>query len=558
MASSPPESRPPSLARLRPKLSSYTPARRPSMRFFRRSSSVVLPHDTHSSFQDTPSKKSFLSKSPVLRPAKKVLAILREQKQSAHSTLSSSRNPPTETHSSSSPPLRDDCTNETPTSAAGARNTTSPIGSNAREQSSLESSFAASVDTPNHSPPPVDVASSDVSEDFANSFNAARGRPVSPNVSTSAKPPSHKRSSHLHNNDLPFIDDVGPHGVSFTPVGEEEHTVPEAPSSKIENDRFAPYDQPIRALQMELDSLRVDKEQMGATLQQHDRQRNILLNSLRTRAEESSAEVEQLSRQLKDTRKRLSCRIRELEEEADIQTKRHAEQIEYHLALEIQLRAEIDRLRGATTEQEGRNASTQRFVRTESSPLLTARRKRALARATHDASITNSRASTGTDFNSSGAHSGVHPNFARVRSAGNVYETARRPASRFDVRRPPSRTTTFNRRGTPASLEVGAVSAKTLARRSLLRRSFIAHIHSSRYRSTRAVWNDFFGAENEQITPEQFSRAVRGLAIAADAHDRDLELLRQEVSGAEENDTGVMTWEMFVRFYSITKHESVC
>lgn len=102
-------------------------------------------------------------------------------------------------------------------------------------------------------------------------------------------------------------------------------------------------------------------------------------------------------------------------------------------------------------------------------------------------------------------------------------------------------------------------SVKTVARRSLIRRALIAHIQSTRYRSARMAWFDFFGAEGNHISYELFAKAVRSLAVAADARDRDLELLLEEVcslessSVTERKKAAVVSWAMFARFYQKTK-----
>lgn len=135
------------------------------------------------------------------------------------------------------------------------------------------------------------------------------------------------------------------------------------------------------------------------------------------------------------------------------------------------------------------------------------------------------------------------------------------------------------------------LSAKTLARRSLIRRAMIAHIQSPRYRSARMAWFDFFGAQGNHISYDLFARAVRSLAVAADARDDDLDVLKLEVMGDDdgcgekaaaiagatrrnaarirdgnddddddacseedaEEDEDLLSWAMFARFYQKTK-----
>lgn len=416
---------------------------------------------------------------------------------------------------------------------------------NVSDRSSLESSCTGAGDDASHESAVLDVVTSDVSDDLANVSKVIQGR------GSSSEAVSLRQAGFTHEptNDLLFIDDVNTQSIAFNLVGDEEDTVPAAPTSKIEADCFATYDEHVRTLQAELDTLKADREKTNTAFRQHNRQQNILLNSLRTRAEESSDEVKQLIRQLRDTRKRLNRRIRELEENAEVQKVQYTEQTEQQRTVEAQLRAEVGRLRKGAANAKAMTAPAQRLARTDSLPASTARRRRTSAKALHglypDSQLrTNSLSSEG--------QFGLHPNFDRVRSASNVHEVACRTLTHPNVYRSLTQT---HQEGAFTPMETSKVSSKTLARRSLLRRSFVAHIHSSRYKSIDTAWHDFFGVENGQVTPEQFSRAVRRLAIAANARDCDLELLRQEVSGAEENDTGVVTWGMFVRFYGLTKHE---
>lgn len=138
------------------------------------------------------------------------------------------------------------------------------------------------------------------------------------------------------------------------------------------------------------------------------------------------------------------------------------------------------------------------------------------------------------------------PVMERARSVGNVHEARRRG------REPPAGSI---RRST--STASGPGSARSAARRSLLRRALVAHVHSVRYTSAAAAWERFFSGEGGVVSPEQFARAVRGLAVAADARDKDVDALRVEVcGGVETGDTGGVTWPMFVRFYGRTRGES--
>lgn len=99
------------------------------------------------------------------------------------------------------------------------------------------------------------------------------------------------------------------------------------------------------------------------------------------------------------------------------------------------------------------------------------------------------------------------------------------------------------------------------------------------------AWFDFFGAQGNQISYDLFARAVRSLAVAADARDADLDVLKLELMGddddggaavrtrkkamrvgdedgedddddacsEEEEEEDLLSWAMFARFYQKTK-----
>lgn len=339
--------------------------------------------------------------------------------------------------------------------------------------------------------------------------------------------------------DLLFVDDVG-EGTAyiFDIVGEEEDAVPEAPGLGTVGDDTEEGEL-VKSLRQELKSLRGENGRLQGVLKGKEVEYDEELRALKRSVREKEAEVEDLGRQLKETRWRLQKRIKEVEEEAETERARHAKEMERKRGIEERLRSELERWRG------GRG-----FVRTESSPTLEGRRRK------REEEYDRARGgSSGAESVSSGSGTGPHPNFARVRSAGNVHENVRRTTSRPELHAVGGRPG-HGRRFSSASNDAAFVRKRLVAKRSLLRRSFVAHIHSSRYRSMRAAWNDFLGGDKGHVTPERFARAVRGLAIAVDATERDLEMLRQEVCGAEEHDTGVVTWAMFVRFYKLTEHES--
>lgn len=317
------------------------------------------------------------------------------------------------------------------------------------------------------------------------------------------------------------------------------------PPSRLQS--WPPLEDRIRELQNVVDRLHHEKNTLNASntdLELRNNELSVLVDSMRTRTSESTAEVAELTRHLKETRKRLTRRIRELEEElAD--KDRHSDanaNAKYQAALDSQL---FDGLS---------NASTQQILRRKASvPSIPTRRQRASTPIT----LAIPQVDIGVRplaSDSMLSHSTQGKQFARVRSAGTVYEQARRRSIRSDastLHRP----ATPNRNALIAKSNNANPSTRTLARRSLIRRAFIAHIHSQRYRDPRDAWLNFLTGEAGTVTPEQFARAVRGLAVAADARGKDLDLLRKEVSGAEVGDTGGMTITMFAEFYERTKNE---
>lgn len=480
--------------------------RRSSRRLFcRPTSSSLSGMSLPASTSQLASKRSFLAKPPAPGAARRVLAVLRDgQKRRGR------------TPNDSSDPVQVNSHHPAP----------------ATRTHSVLSSLQSAGEPPAAGERLIEVDASEVSD--GSSSGRARRR-----SSGSDRRGGVEDALRYDDESQPEEDggDDGAGGFLFRLVGEDD--VPEAPpASAVDAER-------VRALLGELEVLRKEKRDMEAVFAQQHRELNVLVNAMKTRAAESSIEVEDLTRQLKETRKRLTRRVRELEEELGKQRTGHAEEVARHRGVEKELRAEVDALRG----------NAQCFVRTESTPALPARRKRASVAVPPGHHFDTTRGAAPESV-SSGGNSAQGLDFARVRSAGNVHETLRRKTSRPDVYHSRVRSSGLAKRASNASGEVGRKSPRVPGKRSLLRRSFIAHIHSTRYRTTRSAWQEFLGAENTQVTPEQFARAVRSLAIASDARDRDLELLREEVCGAELGDTGVVTWEMFVRFYQRTKHES--
>lgn len=530
--------------------------RKPSRRLFARHHHQNVhpnPQSLVPTEEDDNRRRSFLAKPPAPGAARRVLTVL-NQSQKRSSPFSSRRSPSTRNavFGSGYELPSDDDPDDIPSDLeeehrkpdiADVR--TTPLVDDVPvtvRSDSAASSMPSSRGTPQRL---LDVEASEISDEINSSSDPkSRGR-MSPS-STTVTPPQ-------HTDDLVFIDDVTTTAVEFRNVGEEELDVPEAPSEYSKKLRIAhPWpmsEEHYRSLQDEIDALRQEKQSvlsLNNDLEMRNKELEVLLQSLRLRTSESNAEVEELTRQLKDTRKRLTRRVRELEDNLSAQQRKHKDDIAQLRVVERHLRDEIETY-----------ADSNAFYRTGSVPSINARRKRAshagpapLAQSHADVTIRQ----LGEPIMS---HPSANLSFARVRSAGNVHEQSRRRSTRPDyVSQSSSRSSTPVRKSVAPGSESGKRSPRTVARRSLMRRAFIAHIHSSRYRSSRNAWHDYMAGDSAQITPEQFSRAVRSLAVAADARDRDLEVLREEVCGAEACDTGVVTWLMFMRFYQLTKNES--
>lgn len=510
-----------------------------------------------------------------------------------------------------------------------------------------KSSSSTSHDTPNRPidyppPPPSDRRVSPVRDDATDSVNRldsvnlsmhssralanprlieAEASEVSDDITSSADPksrtsgPTHSSGdapSSRNPDDLIFIDDLLPHSTSaviFSNVGEEDppvpHSSPSAYGKRMDAMHvWATFEHRLHALQEELKHTREARDEqqvMVSELEGRNAQLVTLLDAARTRSGESLAEVESLARQVKETRKRLSRRVRELEEHVSMLNLQHAEDVEHHQDVERRLRDEIVALRAGLGPDDVPNAAGALVVASSKSQgLKLANKTRFTAGAPSPSgnsvgSVGGVGSYTQMDVKSraplsagsatdSGAAMGTAVGAAvgRARTVSAIASEAVGPRRKGGRDTPASigssvgSGTETNGRGTPGGSRGragvrrmattaggigmigmdGSRTNKTMARRNLIRRALIAHIQSGRYRSARAVWVEFFCAEGGHVTPEQFARAVRGLAVAADARDRDLEVLREEVCGAEVGDTGVMSWAMFARFYQRTRNES--
>lgn len=516
-------------SRLRPKpFLNVSDRRGNGRRLFARSNSSVPPQ-TSSSRQEEGRRRSFLAKPPAPGAARRVMSVIRDPKRGNDRRKTSSR-----------PKI---------TAGTGYEHNdqlilplNNPIALS--DQSSVQSSLPASAESVEEEQSvPLEVDASEISDATSNE-RAAKTVQSTPEETSLQDDLDVKDGL---NDDLMFIDDVGSSSFAFNLVGEEEDEVPEAPASKLENERLANYEERIRMLQTQLEEERSQNVHLNEAVEQQAKEYSIIVNSLRARTSQSSSELEALTKQLRDTKRRLNRKVRDLEDEIENQKQRNAEQLEQHQEIESYLRSELEKLSAGGV--------MHRFERTGSHPTLPQRRKRVADRQTYEAPA--SRGSSGTD-SSGGSQNGQYTHFSRVRSTGNVHENHRRldrPDSYSSL--PRSRSSRVRRSSSAAHDATPLVDVtRKVTKNSLLRRSFVAHIHSSKYRSAREAWDRFLGGADGPVSPDQFSRAVRGLAIAATAKDHEIEKLRKEVGGEQENDTGVVSWFMFARFYNNTVGES--
>lgn len=355
---------------------------------------------------------------------------------------------------------------------------------------------------------------------------ALRSTPVS-----SKRPPKAGRQATSSQNNQTV-------GIAFHTVGEEETDIPEAPTSYSKRKEswlgLIEFDERVRELQEEADILRKEKysnEKENNDLRRKNQELEILISSVRMRASDSNAEIQELNRQMKDGRRRMNRKVRDLEDELAQQKAKYVEEISKLLANERHLRAELDNLIEATLK---RGSKEYRSVQVQPSV-----RDRARAIDSFVALQTQS-----THYN-------------RAKTSGSLSMIQRRKSAlepiTQSVRSYPGLGRNYS---TTSDITEAESSARILARRSLIRRAFIAHIHSSRYGSTRNAWNDFLGGEVGTVSTAQFARAIRSLAVAADARDVDLEKLQCEICDVESCVGVNITFPTFVRFYHRTKDES--
>ncbi|PXF49072.1 hypothetical protein BWQ96_01210 [Gracilariopsis chorda] len=298
--------------------------------------------------------------------------------------------------------------------------------------------------------------------------------------------------------DLLFIDDV-PH-IKISNVGEEEEPlIPDNASS---------FNVPLSSEQSNLSqhAMRSHNDRLlqeNRSLQTQNSQLQSELDAHRARASTTSAELLSLTRQLADTRSKLNNRIRQLESELASAT-----------------------CATSTCTHHSRTARTRASV---PSPVPTSPRT--------PNELPPSQPSTN------------HLAFNRVQSTGSVAESTRRRSVRHSAS---LRNSTVRR---VMDADTSVASPATRARQSLIRRAFVAHIHAQKYRTARQAWIQFLGAHRQAVELSSFAACVRGLAVAAEASDRELQLLMQEICEVPVSQHTVMTWAMFSRFYDSTRKE---
>lgn len=484
-------------------------------------------------------------------------------------------------------------------------------------------SISSSMPSSQCTPPMIEVDASEVSDEIQSATDP-KSRTTDLVTSAGYQTPSDPISVPVSTlcADLRFEHDPTV-DISFDPVADDELEVPEAPNSLITMQPISVSSSSpvhkLRLLQTEVTTLHQQKAilvRRNESLEQRAKEIEVLLESVRVRAAESSSEVDLLMRQLKDTRRRLTRRIRELEENTSTITAKHSEELNRQREIERELRAELDTLRGTCDRQPRTNPIENNLVSRQQSDLNGTCSGTNGPKPPTD-TLTRSSLSSVLDTNTrskdSPPVSGTRGRVTivnsdafrrRARALDGVCSMPRSigqstrpghssrpgtPVRRFNVswnhasngsgyRKAHSSSTkatvtvhvqgssssgngggTSGGNATPATTTAAdnqsSASIRMMARRGLIRKAFIAHIHSSKYGSGRKVWFDFFGAEGSQIDADQFTRAVRNLAVAVDARDRELEGLQDEIGAMEQGDTKVISWTAFSRFYFQTQNE---
>lgn len=400
-------------------------------------------------------------------------------------------------------------------------------------------------------------------------------------------------------------DDVS--GLEFGYVNEEEE-LPDAPSTTFDKRAVALFtaENRIRALQSTIDNFNTDNEKRES---EHRAEKLMLqknVDSFKQQFQNATEEIEDLTMQLKETRKRLTRRVRELEESmasknAEVMAAKRADKLTI-----AQLRAECEILRAGYMEKDiphgfvpdrppkSKRGSRKHAARQNApespyaapAPYLEdgyvveqniLRPKSPLVSGamppkspTHSSAVDAMR----PPMRNNRPRSPGAEEMVRNITAPNLMSAAA-PTPRFPRSQSGKTSTSYDssdfmetRRRVSSSqisrdgLECARggrnhprpVDNRCRAARLSLRKTFVANIHSSKYRNMRIVWYDFLYAPGSQLTRDQFVQAVRKMPYPSTPKDQDIDLIRDEICGHTRRDEAI-TWAMFVRFYQRTKNE---
>lgn len=635
----------------------------------------LTPHLEEEPIREPGARRSFLAKPPVPGAARRVLTVLNQpQRSQKHSTPPSTPLPspqidlpslpahppsppeqPTEPVQSLPPPVIPPCT-KSPIHASGYDDDPSLLDSHhlddLRSDSEDEtpttsgnqpcsSSFdrrvshlhedvpepinrfdsATSMPSSHGTSRTIDVDASEVSDELQSATDP-KSRNTDLAASSSSGQPLSDSQPLFPTNSPTSVDlehDLAT-SVSFDPVADDELQVPEAPNSLVKIQpvkMWSSLHHKVRILQTEIATLHQQKAiltRRNESLEQRNKDLEVLTESMRLRASESSLEAEQLTRQIRDTRRRLTRRIRELEDNASQITAKHSEQLSHQQQVENELRAENELLRSSIDRHARIDNDTNCMVRRQRSegnsgsvnnlpkPLVDVPTRSSLSstldsrKRSHESPPTSaSTRSRVTTLNTEAMRRRARALDSVVCSSSRLMQPSRphstrpgTPVRNFSVNLShvsSSNTRKAHSSSGSASVKVtlipsssggkgtsaggnttslsetqdtqSTVPVRVMARRSLIRRAFIAHIQSTKYRSARNVWSEFFGAEDNVISTEQFARAVRSLAVAADARDRDLETLRDELKSLDRGEQDSISWSAFFLFYQKSKTEMI-
>lgn len=359
--------------------------------------------------------------------------------------------------------------------------------------------------------------------------------------------------------------------MCFPLVGESDADVPSAPfsSRSLPGPSWAVYDERVRALEDDLYLAQQNADSQRISFEQRNNALEILVEELRTKLAASEEEVKDTGLQLKETRLRMGRRIREMEAELEAERNMRVSEANKQQKVHHQLQAELSLLRGQHLPR-SRSYADSRSATSTTEASVSEHMSFSDSRSDH-ASLSGEAAAPPSDNSQTPSDldreeelssfpgatrattmKSTIPAIPRSKSSSATSRTSVKPSPR---RRATAPDTSCRRSKDGAEwTRDGIMSPRALNRRDVARRALLNHIHGPTYRNIRAAWYDFFAPHGTRVPSDKFMAAVRGLhTCPADLRDKDLEELRDEVSGNAED--GVVTWTNFVRFYQRTKHE---